>query len=49
VTFKELATLSFVIDSASASVTINEAVAQFSNLIASAHAKAISQGGYGPT
>lgn len=49
VVFKELASASFVLDMASASVTQNEAVAQFANLLASAHAKAISQGGYGPT
>jgi hypothetical protein len=49
VSFKELCSASFTQDLASSSVTINEAFAQFSNLIASAHAKAISQGGYGPT
>lgn len=49
VAFRELGTFEFEMDTASANVTINEAVAQFANLLASAHAKAISQGGYGPT
>lgn len=49
VAFKEAGSFSFVIDTASASVSINEAVAQFVNLLASAHAKAIIQSGYGPT
>lgn len=49
VAYKELCNAEFEIDTASASANINEAVAQFSHLLASAHAKAIGQGGYGPT
>lgn len=49
VSYREMGTLSFVQDTASANVSINEAYAQFANLVASAHAKAIAQGGYGPT
>lgn len=48
VAFKELASCSYTIDTASANTTVNEAVAQFANLMASAHAKAIAQSGYGP-
>lgn len=48
VVFKELASCSYTLDMASANITINEAVAQFANLMASAHAKSITQSGYGP-
>jgi hypothetical protein len=48
VVFKEIAALSFTTDTASANVTINEAVAQFMNLMGSAHAKSVTQSGYGP-
>jgi len=49
ISYRERHSASFEIDTNSASVSINESVAQFANLVASAHAKAISQGGYGPT
>lgn len=49
VVYKERASVSFEIDTASATTSINESVAQFFNVLASAHAKAITQGGYGPT
>jgi hypothetical protein len=49
VAYRERASAAFEIDTAAATLTTNEFVAQFANLIASAHAKAISQGGYGPT
>lgn len=49
VSYRELFNATFTQDTASASATVNEAAAQFSNLLASAHAKAINQGGYGPT
>lgn len=48
VAFREMAAASFTIDTASATVSIDEAVAQFVNLLASAHAKAVTQSGYGP-
>lgn len=49
VAYKEMATATFTLDTQSSSQTINEAVAQFAHLLASAHAKAIVQSGYGPT
>lgn len=49
VAYKELCSAEFEQDTASASLNINEAVAQFAHLLASAHVKAINQGGYGPT
>jgi hypothetical protein len=49
VAFRERASASLEIDTAAATLTTNEFVAQFMNLLASAHAKAIAQGGYGPT
>lgn len=49
VIYKEAGAYTFVLDPQAPSVDVNEAVAQFANLVASAHAKAIVQGGFGPT
>lgn len=49
VLWKEAGSYTFVQEPQAPTTDHNEAVAQFANLIASAHAKAIVQGGFGPT
>lgn len=44
-----LGSCSIIVNTNSANSVINEGSAQFLNLVASAHAKAVTQSGYGPT
>jgi len=49
VVFKEFARATFTLDPQAPNADVNETVAQFMNLLASAHAKAVTQGMFGPT